>query len=53
MKRAHRKWHRRTWLVLAPLLAVVIGLALVSRVAEPVNSELPAFLVAPAAKQGN
>jgi hypothetical protein len=53
MKRSHRKWHRMAWVLLAPLLAAVIGLALVSRVAVPGNAELPTSLVAPAAKQGS
>ena len=52
MKRGHRKFQRRAWLLLAPLLAAVIGLALLWRSAEPRNTGLPAVLVAPAAGQG-
>ncbi len=52
MKRAHRQWHRLAWLVLTPLVAAVVGLALAWRSAEPVNADLPAVLLAPAAKEG-
>ncbi len=52
MKRSSRRWHRLAWLLLAPSLLLVIGLALVLRSAEPQNAELPAPLLSPAAKQG-
>jgi hypothetical protein len=52
MKRSHRRWHRRVWLLLAPLLLLVIGLAVLLRNAEPRNAALPATLLAPAAQQG-
>jgi hypothetical protein len=51
MKRVHRRWHKLAWLVLAPVTAGVLGLALASRSAEHVNANLPAFLVwAPASQ---
>ena len=52
MKRSHRRWHRLAWLLLAPLMVLVIGLALKLQRAEPRNAELPAMLLAPAAIQG-
>lgn len=44
MKRAHRSAHRLIWLVLAPLLAVILWLAVTERPAEPVNDALPTAL---------
>lgn len=44
MKRVHRKWHRRAWLLLTPAAAVVTWLALVSRADVPANADFPAFL---------
>jgi hypothetical protein len=50
MKRKHRQWHRLAWLLLTPAAAAALVLALLWRVAEPVNKGLPALLAAPAAK---
>jgi hypothetical protein len=52
MKRSHRQWHRRVWLLLAPLLVAVMGLLLLARTELPINAELPTALVPPAAQQG-
>ena len=49
MKRTHRQWHRRGWMLLLPLLAAVLGLAVWWRTAEPVNSALPAAAAGPVA----
>lgn len=51
MKRAHRKWQLRAWLLLAPSAAVVIALALMWRSDVPANADWPGFL-APAAQTG-
>ena len=45
MKRVQRKIHFVIWLVLAPLIAVVLWLALSHRPEAPVNPELPEALV--------
>ena len=52
MKRSHRQWHRRVWMLLLPLLVVVLGLATWWRSAEPVNSALPLAVPAPVPTQG-
>jgi hypothetical protein len=52
MKRTHRRWHRRAWVLLAPVLLLVIGLAMALRPAEPHRADLPASLQAPATGQG-
>ena len=52
MKRNHRQWHRRVWMLLLPLLAAVLGLAVWWRSAEPVNGTLPHTVPAPVAAQG-
>ncbi len=44
MKRAHRKWQRMAWLLLAPGAAVVVVLALLSRSDLPANADWPGFL---------
>ncbi len=44
MKRAHRKIHLLLWLVLGPLMALTLVLALHHRPAEPVNDTLPEAL---------
>jgi hypothetical protein len=44
MKRVHRRWHRRAWLLVTPAAAVVLWLALVSRADMPANADFPAFL---------
>ena len=41
MKRAHRRLHVLIWLVLAPLIAIVLWVALQHRPAEPINDTLP------------
>ena len=45
MKRGHRSAHRLIWLVLAPILAATIWLAVTQRPAEPINDTLPDLLV--------
>ena len=45
MKRAHRRWHRRGWLVWAAVLLVLIVAALWARTAVPANADWPAALV--------
>lgn len=52
MKRVHRKWHRRAWLMVAPAAALLITLALWHRAEAPVNNTWPAVLAAPAVKAG-
>lgn len=42
MKRAHRRWHRRAWLTLAPALAAVLLLSLWWRSDWPSNADVPA-----------
>jgi len=44
MKRAQRRTHLATWLVLAPILIGVIFLAVSQRPAAPVNDSIPASL---------
>lgn len=44
MKRAHKRNHLIIWAVLAPVLALILWLALSLRPAEPVNDELPQAL---------
>jgi hypothetical protein len=44
MKRTHRKWQRRVWLLLAPSAAAVIILALLWRSDVPANADWPGFL---------
>ncbi len=51
MKRAHRKWQRRAWLLLAPGAAAVVVLALLSRSDVSANADWPGFL-APASNTG-
>lgn len=41
MKRAHRKLHLMIWLLLAPLILLVLTLAVLERPSEPVNEALP------------
>lgn len=45
MKRAYRKTHFAMWLILGPIMAATLLIALMYRPAEPVNDELPAILV--------
>lgn len=45
MKRAHRRLHVLTWLVLAPVLAAVLWLAVTHRQLEPVNETLPSVVL--------
>jgi hypothetical protein len=52
MKRAHRKWQRRAWVLLAPAAAAVIALALLWRSDVPTNADWPGFL-APATQAGS
>lgn len=52
MKRAHRKWQRLAWLLLAPGAAVVVVLALQWRSDLPANRDWPTFL-APAGQTGS
>lgn len=49
MKRKHRQWQRRAWLLLAPAAGAMLVLALMYRQDVPANIEWPAFLVAPVA----
>lgn len=51
MKRVHRKWQRRAWLLLAPSAAVVVVLALLWRSNVPANADWPGIL-APASLNG-
>lgn len=44
MKRAHRTLHQIIWLVLGPVMAAILWLAVTLRPAEPVNDELPTSL---------
>jgi hypothetical protein len=41
MKRAHRRWHKPAWLVVAGVSATVLALALGLRSPVPVNADLP------------
>lgn len=52
MKRSHRRWHRLAWAVLTPTVLLVLAAAWMLRAAEPVNTTLPAALVATPAAQG-
>ncbi len=45
MKRGHRKWHKRIWLLLGPILFVLLGLDLSLRPDAPVNNVLPQILM--------
>ncbi len=51
MKRAHRKWQRWVWLLLAPSAAAVVTLALLWRSDVPANVDWPGIL-APASQAG-
>lgn len=42
MKRAHRRWHRLAWLILAPAVAAVLLLSLGWRKDGPSNANVPA-----------
>ena len=44
MKRTHRSAHRLIWLLLAPILAAIVIIALQVRPAAPVNDALPEAL---------
>ena len=44
MKRAHRNAHIGLWIVLTPLMAAIIFLAVSLRPVAPVNAELPTAL---------
>lgn len=53
MKRAHRRWHRLAWLLLAPVLVAVLGVAAIVRTVEPASADVPAPLhAAPVAEGG-
>ena len=52
MKRAHRRWHRLAWLLVAPAVAAVLGLAVGLRSAVPANADLPPSLAATPAAEG-
>ncbi|MEM1150993.1 MAG: hypothetical protein AAGI03_10590 [Pseudomonadota bacterium] len=45
MKRAHRKWHLALWLLIAPVVFVVLALAVLDRPVEPSNTALPDPLI--------
>jgi hypothetical protein len=48
MQRSHRTYHRWAWLLLTPMIAVAIMLALGLRVPPPVNDHLPTLPDSPA-----
>jgi hypothetical protein len=50
VKRAHRRWHRRVWVVLAPALAAVLLLSLWLRSDWPTNADVPAPVVTTVAR---
>jgi hypothetical protein len=52
MKRAHRRWHRLIWLIAAPAIVAVLGVAVGERSAQPVGSALPAALLPDAVSEG-
>jgi tripartite-type tricarboxylate transporter receptor subunit TctC len=52
MMRGHRRFHRRVWLVLAPLLAALVGVAVDGHVEATGNDDWPVLLVVPAAAGG-
>lgn len=52
MKRAHRRWHRLIWLIAAPAIIAVLGVAVGERSAQPVGSALPAALLPDAVSEG-
>lgn len=41
MKRAHRKWHRRLWLFLAPIIILGFILSLFARTEVPIEENAP------------
>lgn len=45
MKRAHRSAHRLLWLLLAPVIAAILIIAIQVRPAEPVNDAVPEALI--------
>lgn len=45
MTKGRRAGHRLMWLILAPVLAAVVWLAISLRPAEPINEALPAPLI--------
>ena len=51
MKRAHRRSHLILWLVLTPVLAALLVLAVKVRPDAPVNDTLPAALTGPLAEE--
>jgi hypothetical protein len=52
MKRSHRRWHRRAWLLLPALLAVLLLAAWWDRRAPPAAPDLPAVFVNVLTKDG-
>ncbi|MEM7767202.1 MAG: hypothetical protein AAF253_06900 [Pseudomonadota bacterium] len=44
MKRAHRSAHRLIWLLLTPVIAASLWLAITHRPAPPVTTDLPPVL---------
>jgi len=44
MKRAHKRAHILIWLILAPVLILVIKLAVAERPVSPVNDALPSAI---------
>ena len=45
MKRAHRRMHFAIWMVLAPIMFVILVLAVMHRPDVPVNETLPDILI--------
>lgn len=44
MRRAHRRWHLILWVILTPLIAAALILAISLRPGAPVNDALPKTL---------
>lgn len=45
MKRKHRNAHFLLWLILGPVIAAILLLAVTERPASPVNDNLPSTLI--------
>jgi hypothetical protein len=52
MKRAHRRWHRLIWLIAAPAIVAVLGVAVGVRPAQDVGAVLPEALLPDAVSEG-
>lgn len=45
MKRAHRKAHLATWVILGPVMLAILAFAVLNRPSAPVNDALPDALI--------